>query len=59
MGGINMLIKIENIADGIAKLTREVSYDEYVFLKKIAEELNNNDDNDDWCPTLYIDVLEQ
>jgi len=54
-----MLIKIENIADGIAKLTREVSYDEYVFLKKIAEELNNNDDNDDWCPTLYIDVLEQ
>ena len=59
MGGVNMLIKIENIADGTAKLTREVSYNEYVFLKEIAEELNDNDDNEDWCPTLYIDVLEQ
>ena len=59
MGGVNMLIKIENIADGTAKLTREVSYNEYVFLKEIAEELNDNDDNEDWCPTLYINVLEQ
>ena len=52
-----MKVRIENIADGICKIDKEVTEEQYYFLKDLFKELNENYDTDCYSPKLLLKVI--
>ena len=52
-----MKVRIENIGEGICKIDKEVTEEQYYFLKDLFNELNTTYDRECYSPNLTIKVI--
>ena len=52
-----MKVRIENIGEGICKIDKEVTEEQYYFLKDLFKELNETYSRDCYSPILSIKVI--
>ncbi len=52
-----MKVRIENIADGICKIDKEVTEEQYYFLKDLFKELNETYNRECYSPRISIKVI--
>ena len=52
-----MKVRIENIGEGICKIDKEVTEEQYYFLKDLFKELNETYDRECYSPNLMIKVI--
>ena len=52
-----MKVRIENIGEGICKIDKEVTEEQYYFLKDLFKELNETYDRECYSPNLTIKVI--
>ncbi len=52
-----MKVRIENIGEGICKIDKEITEEQYYFLKDLFKELNETYDRERYSPNLTIKVI--
>ena len=52
-----MKVRIENIGEGICKIDKEVTEEQYYFIKDLFKELNETYDRERYSPRISIKVI--
>ena len=53
-----MKVEIENSGEGNSKIIKNITKDEFLFLRKLFYKLNNHKGREEYSPILYIESLD-
>lgn len=54
-----MKVKITNIGEGDASCTIECTEEQFDFLLKVIEALDCNENNESYCPSLFVEEVKE